>query len=85
MRYSTRAPSTSLGQLDNLRLEICSDSGKYLRARELVRGIHIYQIITMHALEALCIILRTNIAPWHTLRDLFNVVTLVFFSSFHQL
>lgn len=44
------------------------------RARQVVSAIRSYKVIVNHALEALCITLRTNIATWFRLSDLFDVL-----------
>ncbi|PWY85818.1 hypothetical protein BO94DRAFT_566542 [Aspergillus sclerotioniger CBS 115572] len=44
------------------------------RARQAVSAINSYKVVVSHALEALCITLRTNIATWFLLSDLFDVL-----------
>lgn len=81
------APATSLGRLDFLPLEMLHEICQLLdikslfrfrqvnlRAQEVVCAIRIYRIIITHALETLCASLRTHIASWFTLRDLFDVL-----------
>ncbi|PYI35199.1 hypothetical protein BP00DRAFT_388968 [Aspergillus indologenus CBS 114.80] len=44
------------------------------RGQQIVRATRLYQAVIDHALEALCVILRTNTASWFTLSDLFEVL-----------
>lgn len=80
-------PAVTFGRLERLPLEvlheICSllDIRSLFRlrqlnrlAREVVSTVQGYRLITRHVLEALCIILRTNMASWFTLPDLLNVL-----------
>ena len=44
-------------------------------ARELVSAVHDhYEAIMTHALDVVCALLRSNLASWFTLRDLFDVL-----------
>lgn len=82
-----RVPATNLGRLGVLPLEMLHEICQLLdirslfkfrqvnlRAQEVVCAIYIYRMITTYALEALCASLRTHIASWFTIRDLFNVM-----------
>ena len=81
------APATSLGCLDVLPLEMLHEICQLLdikslfrfrqvnlRAQDVVCAIRIYRIIITYALETLCASLRTHIASWFILRDLFDVL-----------
>ncbi|PYH40068.1 F-box protein [Aspergillus saccharolyticus JOP 1030-1] len=81
------ATTSTLGQLDILPTELAHEICLYLdirslfrfrqvnrRAQQIVSSIRLYRAVINHALEAFCIILRTNIAPWFTLSDLFKVL-----------
>ncbi|OJJ85467.1 uncharacterized protein ASPGLDRAFT_24498 [Aspergillus glaucus CBS 516.65] len=70
-----RSPSSTLGCLENLSLELLPEICRLLdlkslfkfrqismRAQEIVCGIRIYRISMAYALEAVCAIIRTNIA-----------------------
>ncbi|KAM5473565.1 hypothetical protein MauCBS54593_002361 [Microsporum audouinii] len=45
-----------------------------LRARQIASTVPGYQPLITHALEAICVILRTKISAWYTLKDIFNVL-----------
>lgn len=40
------------------------------RAQQIVRETSVYEAVIAHALAALCVTLRTNIASWFTFSDL---------------
>ncbi|KAL4941714.1 hypothetical protein BDV06DRAFT_212422 [Aspergillus oleicola] len=81
------ATSSTLGNLQILPLEIVYEicflldiqsllSFRHVnrRAQQIVRTTRGYKAAITHALEALCVILKTNIASWFTLSDLFEVL-----------
>ncbi|CRL27481.1 Cyclin-like F-box [Penicillium camemberti] len=88
LRTARATSSTStLGNLQSLPLEIIYKICYLLdirslfnfrhvsrRAQQIVRGTRGYELVITHALEALCVTVRTNIAPWFTLTDLFTVL-----------
>lgn len=45
-----------------------------LRARQVASAVPGYQPLITHALQAICVILRTKIAAWYTLKDVFSVL-----------
>ncbi|KAH7377711.1 hypothetical protein BKA66DRAFT_467671 [Pyrenochaeta sp. MPI-SDFR-AT-0127] len=82
-----REPTASLGDLDRLSLdlihEICLQldimSIFYLRqtnarARHVVNALHEYQIVTTHALNPFCALLRTHSASRVTLLDFYRLL-----------
>ncbi|RJE24998.1 hypothetical protein PHISCL_02649 [Aspergillus sclerotialis] len=82
-----RTMSSTLGNLELLPLEIIHEICYLIdirsllnfrhvnrRAQQIVRGTRGYEAVVTHALEALCVILRTNIASWFTLNDLFKAL-----------
>ena len=82
-----RTTSSTLGALGLLPLEIIYEICYLLdirsllnfrhvnrRAQQIVRGTRGFEAVVTHALEALCVILRTNIASWFTLNDLFEAL-----------
>lgn len=82
-----RDPTTSLGELDRLPLEIinqiCLDLDIAsiicfrqinLRARQVVNELHEYKIITTHALNPFCALLRTQTASRARLIDFYNLL-----------
>lgn len=87
LNQPNRAPTTGLGSLDTLHLELLYEVFDLLDMRtlfrfrqvnlcalEFVTSTRVYQVIMNHALEAFCVCLQTQIAPWYTLRDLFKVL-----------
>ncbi|PLB50320.1 hypothetical protein P170DRAFT_405284 [Aspergillus steynii IBT 23096] len=90
VRSSLLSPSrdpSSLGHLETLSLEILHEICLYLdiqslfqfrhtnrRSQQLVSATYPYKPVIHHALEALCIILRTGAASYFTLPDLFDVL-----------
>jgi hypothetical protein len=82
-----REPKTSLGELDRLPLELINEICLHLdirsilylrqtnvRARHVVNALHEYQIITTHALNPFCALLRTGLAPRVTLSDFYRLL-----------
>ncbi|KAF1359207.1 cyclin-like F-box [Lizonia empirigonia] len=83
----SRKPTASLGKLDKLPLElinrICLDLDvaslfrfrqTNIRARQIVAALHEYRIITTHAVNPLCALLRTRLAPVVTLLDFYRLL-----------
>lgn len=81
------ATSSTLGSLQILPLEVVYElcflldirsllSFRHVnrRAQQIVRTTCGYEAAITHALEALCIMLKTKIASWFTLYDLFKVL-----------
>lgn len=81
------ATSSKLGNLQSLPLEIVYEICLLLdirsllnfrhanrRAQQLVRVTRGYEAAITHALEALCVTLKTNIASWFTVSDLFKTL-----------
>lgn len=81
-----RTAMATVGRLDNLPLEILHEILLFLdveslflfrqvnlRARQIVSTVRGYQPLVDHALEAVCVILRTKISSWYTLQALFDV------------
>nr|XP_003188766.1 hypothetical protein ANI_1_2526074 [Aspergillus niger CBS 513.88] len=84
---SINATSSGLGHLQILPLEIVYEICFLLdiqsllnlrhvnrRAHQIVRTTRGYEVTITHAFEALCVILKTKIASWFTLSDLFKVL-----------
>ncbi|PYH37593.1 F-box protein [Aspergillus neoniger CBS 115656] len=82
-----KAPSTSLGQLDVLHLELIHEICLYLdieslirfrqvsrRAQQSVSTSRFYRETTTHALDAFCALLRTKVANQFTLTELFTAL-----------
>jgi len=82
-----RDPTTSLGELDRLPLELINQICLHLdiasivcfrqinvRARHVVNALHEYQIITTHALNPFCALLRTQSASRVRLIDFYNLL-----------
>ena len=82
-----KAPSTSLGQLDVLHLELIHEICLYLdieslirfrqvsrRAQQSVGTSRFYRETTTHALDALCTLLRTKVGSQFTLTELFTAL-----------
>jgi hypothetical protein len=82
-----REPKTSLGELDRLPLELINEISLHLdikslvclrqtnvRAREVVNALHEYQIITTHAINPFCALLRTGLASRVTLSDFYRLL-----------
>jgi hypothetical protein len=81
------AISSTLGNLQFLPLEIVYEICFLLdiwsllnfrhanrRAEQIVRSTRGYEAVITHALDALCVTLKTNIASWFTLSDLFRAL-----------
>ncbi|PGG95105.1 hypothetical protein AJ79_10262 [Helicocarpus griseus UAMH5409] len=81
------SPSATLGSLEVFPVEILHeillslDMGSLLRFRhvnlrasQIVYTIRGYRTVISRAFQALCAILRTNIASWFTFQDLFNLL-----------
>ncbi|PGH28880.1 hypothetical protein GX50_08368 [[Emmonsia] crescens] len=81
------SPSAALGSLEVLPLEILQEifllldikslfqvRDVNLRAREVIYTLRGYKSIMSYAFEPLCVILRTKIASWFTIHDLYNVL-----------
>jgi hypothetical protein len=81
-----REPKTSLGELDRLPLELINEICLHLdiksllglrqtnvRARHVVNALHEYQIITTHAVNPLCALLRTGLASRVTLSHFYRL------------
>jgi hypothetical protein len=77
-------PTATLGELDNLPLELVNRVCLELdvaslfrfrqtntRARQIVAALHEFRIVTTHAINPLCALLRTKSAPAVTLLDLY--------------
>lgn len=77
------ATSPTVGNLQSLPLEIVYEMCSLLdvrslinlrhtnrRAQQIVRETSVYEAVIAHALAALCVTLRTNIASWFTFSDL---------------
>lgn len=82
-----RASSVTLGKLQLLPLEVLHEMLLLLdihtllrfrqlngRAREAVCTLQGYRLVMTHALEAICVLLRTHMAAWFTLSNLLNVL-----------
>jgi hypothetical protein len=82
-----REPTTSLGELDRLPLELINEICLQLdilslfklrqinaRARHVVNALHEYQLVTKHALNTLCALLRTYSASRVTLLDFYRLL-----------
>ncbi|PYH75149.1 F-box protein [Aspergillus vadensis CBS 113365] len=82
-----KAPSTSLGRLEHLHLELIHEICLYLdietlfrfrqvsrRAQQIVSTSRFYRETTTHALDALCALLRTKAASQFTLTELFTAL-----------
>ncbi|KAH7128834.1 hypothetical protein B0J11DRAFT_525926 [Dendryphion nanum] len=82
-----REPTTSLGELDRLPLELINEiclqlditSIFYLRqtntrARHVINALHEYQIVTTHALNPFCALLRTRSASRVMLIDFYRLL-----------
>ena len=82
-----RQPIKPLGELDNLPLEIINDiclrldmrSIVYLRqvnarARHVVNALHEYMVVTTHALNPFCALLRAGLASRDTLSEFYSLL-----------
>ena len=82
-----RKPTTSLGDLDKLPLELLtniflqSDIASLFQLRQVnarghqvVNALHEYRVITKHALNAFLALLRTRMKPGVTLQDFFRLL-----------
>lgn len=84
-RAFVSAPASSLGALEGLPNELVSDICAYLdistcfrfrqvnrRARQVISASREYRAVTEHGLECLRSVLRTSIASWFTISDLYR-------------
>lgn len=82
-----RAAQVSLERLDLLPIELLHEiflllnieslflfRQVNLRARQIVSTVPEYQLSVAHAMEALCVILRTKISSWYTFKALFDAL-----------
>jgi hypothetical protein len=84
---ASRKPTATIGELDRLPLELINEICLWLdiaslfrfrqvnaRARQILNALHEYRVITKHALNPLCALLRTQTAPGVTLLDFYQLL-----------